>query len=96
MNFSKDINLKDIGSNFSNLGSSLSWLFVVLFFILLFFEALEINRSIQIILESNRIPVVATKQQGVKINFTNYENVIFRMGQSQSFKPSSEAVINPF
>ncbi len=92
----KNIELKDLKNILANLSKKLGWFFLLFFLILLGFEILEANKSVQIVLDANKEPQIVTKQQGVRIDFINYEKVIFRKEQAQSFEPSSEAVVNPF
>lgn len=96
MKIPNKIEISDVKAIFTNLSKNLGWLFLGLFFILIIFEIIELKQSVQIVLNSNKEPVVVNKQQGVRINFKNYDDVIFRIELAQSFKPSSDAVINPF
>lgn len=96
MKIPNKIEMSDVKAIFTNLSKNLGWVFLGLFFILIIFEIIEIKQSVQIVLNANKEPVIVSKQQGVRINFKSYDEVIFRIEQAQSFEPTSEAVISPF
>ncbi len=78
------------------LTKNLSLLFFVVFIILLIFEAIQIKKSVDIILNFNEeaAPMVAVK--GVRINFDNYNQVVKRIQDAENFRPTGGIRRNPF
>ena len=78
------------------LGRNLSWLFFVVFLLILVAEIFEIQTSIKIIMDFRKEPQVAIKDQGVRIDFTKYDQVVSRIKNAQNFEPSNSVNTNPF
>ncbi|MBI5530054.1 MAG: hypothetical protein HY918_00960 [Candidatus Doudnabacteria bacterium] len=83
--------------NFTNkLGRNLSWLFFVVFLLIIAAEIFEIQTSVKIIMDFRSEPQVAIKDQGVRIDFTKYDLVVNRIKNAQNFEPSNSVTVNPF
>jgi hypothetical protein len=81
----------------SGLAKNLSWLFFAAFLLLLVLEAFEVNHSVQIILSANHNPPETVQQQGVRIDFTDYNSILQRIEQAPNFTPTaSSSMPNPF
>lgn len=75
---------------------NLSWLFIFVFFIILILDILRIKNSVQIVLNVNAVPVLISKEKGVRIDFVKYDKVIERIRQGSNYKPQIEITSNPF
>ena len=75
---------------------NLSWLFFAAFLLLILFEILEINSSLQIILAVDQESTGIISDKGVRINFKNYNLVVDRIEHSDSFEPTGGITKNPF
>lgn len=90
-----------INFDFKNLAGkfakNLNLLFFAVFLILLVFEILQINTSLQMILKFRREPqTLASKEKGVRINFEDYYQVVDRVERAKTFQPTRIIVKNPF
>ena len=94
----KNINfdLSSLKDGLAKFSKNLSWLFLTILIVILLMEALEIKQSVQIVLSSNDEPVVASHQEGVRIDFKNYDKVISRIQQVQGYEVSSTTLPSPF
>ena len=85
-----------IKNNFSKLGKNFSWLFYLIFVVLVVFEIIEIKQSVEIVLASRQEPEVVIKDKGVRINFESYNVVVKKIEGGQSYEPPQDYVRNPF
>jgi hypothetical protein len=83
-------------NNFNKLGKNFSWLFYLILIIVLAFEVIEVQKSVEIMLESKREPAVMVKDKGVKINFDDYNAVVKKIENGQIYQPPQNNVSNPF
>lgn len=96
MKFSGKIQIAAVKDFFGRLSKKIAWVFFAAFIILLFFEMLEVKKSLQIILSANREPPPPVTQRGVRINFSDYDKVVQKIQGAQSFIPSDGVAKNPF
>ena len=93
----KQINVNvDIKKLFANFSKNLAWLFLILFLVLVALEALEVETSVSIVLQSNRPPAQVVVEKGSRINFDNYNWVVDRINAAKTFQPSGGISNNPF
>ena len=78
------------------LSKNLAWLFLAGFMVLVVLEGIEINNSVQIILNSNQEPPLVNPEKGVRINFDNYDAVVNRIQSASSFVPTDGVFYDPF
>ena len=71
-------------------------LFFAAFLVLVLFEIFEINTSLRIILDVNQEPEALKNARGVRINFDNYNQVVGRIEQADTFEPANNIGKNPF
>jgi len=71
--------------------------FLALLAVLVIFELIVLNTSVQLVFGSHGSkPVTVVKSQDVRINFENYNQVVQRAASAQEFEPSQEQGNNPF
>lgn len=75
---------------------NLAWLFFAAFVILAIFEIFELNASLQIVLKATKEPPAPPSEKGVRINFDNYDQVVKRIDDSATFRPTGGVGQNPF
>ena len=63
---------------------------------LLVMEVFVIKNSIQTVLQASEKPVVVSKDQGVRIDFTGYNEAIQRIQNAQTFQPDADINADPF
>ena len=73
-------------------------LFLGLLFLLIIMEAFELKTSVNLILQSNSNQTVPLKKsQAVRIDFKNYDEVVTRINQAQTYQPDTNSITtNPF
>ncbi len=79
-------------------GFNLSWLFFVIFLILICLEILEIKNSVSLILTVNKpapLPVVSSDPSS-RVDFSSYDQIIGRIQAAQNFQPTNAPTSNPF
>ena len=91
-----NISLNNIFKRFNFLRRNSSFIFLVLIIGLLICEGFVIKNAVFKVLNwSDQIPPI-TVAKGVRINFTNYDQVVDRIQRAQDFKPEGDTSRNPF
>ena len=75
---------------------NLSWMFFAAFLVLLVFEFFEVKSLVKLVLSVSQPPAPFSSQKGVRINFENYNQVVGRIQQADSFVPTGGITKNPF
>ena len=92
----KNIEFTGAKSFFSSQLKNLGWVFLSILILIFVMQALEIKKSVDVILSSNQETVAPVSKRGVRINFENYDKVIDRIQNGQIFVPSHTITKNPF
>ena len=90
------INLNSIKSLGGKITKNLTWVFFVIFLVILVLEITQVKNSVSIILGFNQEPVGAAQQQGIRIDFNSYSQAVNRIQQAASFQPTGGITHNPF
>jgi hypothetical protein len=88
-----NISLSGLGSKIKN---NLGLVFALLLLILFVLEALVLQNSVQLILNSHPKPSAVVKAKGVRINFVNYDAVTKHIDDGAVYQPPAEELYNPF
>ena len=77
--------------------ASVVYAFVAILLALLVWEILVVKDSVRVVLElENQQAPVAGGRKGVRVNFTDYDQIIKRVDQASVFKPTGGIAKNPF
>jgi hypothetical protein len=93
-----NINFKFSKANFFGLFKNLSWLFLVVFLVLLAFEAVEIQTSVSLIIQLNQTPtaVIPKKNAVASIDFATYQKNLQRVQDAKNFTVTDGITYDPF
>lgn len=93
-----NLNLSLGKSAFSKLLKNLSWMFFLLFVVLLVLEGMEVQKSVALISELSQEPQAALPKHSSldRIDFDTYNKNLQKEQNAQNFVPSGDIPYDPF
>jgi hypothetical protein len=89
-------NLKNVMDLGVKLGKNLSVIFSIILVVILVLVAIQIKNTVKPVISPEQVVPPLKPAQGVRINFTQYREVVNRLNQSSEFRPSTRPLANPF
>ena len=88
--------IKNLAGALGNLKKNVGLVFWLILIVVLVMEVLTVKAAVSLILQSNEEAVIPQTNQGVRINFAQYGEVVKRIEGARSFTPSGLIQNNPF
>lgn len=88
--------IKNLAGALGNMKKNIALVFWLILLIVLITEVFTVKAAVGLILQSHEEVVILQTNQGVRVNFAQYGEVVKRIEGARSFTPSGLIQNNPF